>query len=123
MLSISSIRERSADVLQRQFGIFLDNLFVAHPGCEPAQNVVNADAHATDARPAAALARFDGDVLSVRLHLFVARIAREPLRLSNGAELLCLVLPNSADGAGLGIHVRPHIQCQSTTVGHNCLEP
>jgi len=59
----------------------------------------------------------------VRLHLFVALIVRDFLGLGDGAELLRLFLPNRPDGAGLGIHVRPHIQCHGTTVGHNRPEP
>jgi len=65
VFSISGVGESGANVLQRQLGKLIHDLLIGHPSGEPAQNIVNADAHTTDARPPATLAGFDGDNLAI----------------------------------------------------------
>ncbi len=55
------IGESRPNVGHGKFGKFLDDLLVRHPCREPAEHVVHGNTHATDARPPASLARFDGD--------------------------------------------------------------
>lgn len=61
MIAVGGVGERSPNVLQSKFGKLFDDLVVGHAGGQPAEDVVNGDAHPADARPAAAFARFNGD--------------------------------------------------------------
>ena len=61
VVAVSGIRKRSPDVLQGQPGKFLDDLLVGHACGRPPEDVVNRGAHPPNARPAAALARLNGD--------------------------------------------------------------
>ncbi len=65
VVAISGVCERSTNILKRKFWILLDNLLIGHPGGEPAENVVNRDAHSPDTWSSTAFAGLDGDEFTV----------------------------------------------------------
>ncbi len=65
MLAVGRVSQSGANVIDRQLGILLQNLVIRHPGGQPSKDVVNANPHSADARPATAFAGFDRDEASV----------------------------------------------------------
>ena len=65
VVAVGGVGEASPDVLKRQFGELLDDLHIGHASGEPAENVINRDAHPADTRASTAFAGFDRDDFSV----------------------------------------------------------
>ena len=68
MFSISRVLKASRDVFLGQIGEVMQDIVFGHAGCQVLEHVVDGDAHAPDARFAAALARFDRDDVPVTFH-------------------------------------------------------
>jgi len=86
-LTISSVAQAGQDVGLGQVGEVFEDFVVGHAGGEVAQDVVNGDAHATDAGFAAAFTRFDGDDVLV-LHGSISELRRVVgVSLSGGQSL------------------------------------
>ena len=64
LIAMSRKGQAGANVLQLKFRKVGKNLGLAHAFGQPAQNVMNRDPHAADARLAAALARLQRDSIS-----------------------------------------------------------
>jgi len=76
MLTVCGEREGGLDVLGGEFGELLENLAGAHPRGEPAQHVIDRNAHMPDARLPSPLSGLDRDALVSILHggkLFAAK--------------------------------------------------
>src|SRR5688572_3525341 len=65
VVAISGIGQSRTDVFKGELRALHDNLLVAHSISEPSRNTVYPDTHPADTRPATALARLDGDDLTI----------------------------------------------------------
>ena len=63
--AVSRVFKAGQDVLSREVGEVLEDLFVRHAGSEVAEHVVDRDAHASDAGFSAPLARLHSDSVSI----------------------------------------------------------
>jgi hypothetical protein len=66
--TVGSERECSLNILQAEFRIILKDILIAHAGGEPAEHIIDRDAHPADTRFATAFPGFDGDAFTVMFH-------------------------------------------------------
>lgn len=68
MLTVGGEGERRLNVLYRKLRVICDDFVVGHPCGQPAEDVIDRDAHVPDTWLAASFSRFDGDALTVVFH-------------------------------------------------------
>jgi hypothetical protein len=71
--TVSGVREAGPDVLGCQIREILQNLFLRHSGCEVVQHVIHGYPHPTNARPATAFPRLNGDNVPI-IHGATSRV-------------------------------------------------